>query len=94
MEFEWDEAKASSNLKKHGIDFTDAILIFADINTVYLLNETMNYGEERFKAIGLVKSRVLVVICVERRDDRIRLISARKATNREEVDYFAERRFR
>ena len=94
MEFEWDEAKASSNLKKHAIDFTDAIQIFADINTMYLLDETMSYGEERFKAIGLVRGRVLVVIYVERSYERFRLISARKATNREEVDYFAERGLR
>lgn len=87
MEFEWDEAKAAANLKKHHIDFRDAARIFKDGRAIHQLDETMDYGEERFRAIGLVNAHVLVVIYAER-DDRVRLISARRATKREAADYF------
>lgn len=54
MKFEWDENKASANLRKHGIDLVDAFQIFRDIGATHVLDETMDYGEDRFKATGLV----------------------------------------
>lgn len=90
MEFEWDENKAIANLRKHGVDLVDAVQIFGDIGATHVLDETMYYGEDRYKATGFVDGQVLVAIYVERWD-KIRLISARKATRREEIDYFRER---
>ena len=90
MEFEWDENKAIANLRKHRVDFLDAVRVFRDIGATHVLDETMHYGEDRFNATGLVNGQVLVVIYVERRE-RVRLISARKATKREEIDHLRER---
>ncbi|CAM5589227.1 hypothetical protein ATER59S_05254 [Aquamicrobium terrae] len=90
MEFEWDRGKADSNLGKHGVDFSDAAGVFEDTGASHVLDETMDYGEDRFRAVGIVKGTVLVVVYVER-GERIRIISARKATKREEHDHLAER---
>ena len=73
------------NLKKHGIDFADAVSIFDDLNAITLEDE--NEQEPRFIAIGLdCFARVLVVVFTWRMDV-IRIISARKATKREERQY-------
>lgn len=90
MEFEWDEAKAATNLRKHGVDFADAIRLFADVGASHVIDLSMDYGEDRFRATGLIGDQVLVVVYVER-EDRIRLISARKATRGEEKHHFRER---
>lgn len=67
MEFEWDEAKAKFNLRKHGVDFADAAHIFEDSGASHVLDETMDYGEDRFKAIGMIDGVILVVIYAETR---------------------------
>jgi uncharacterized DUF497 family protein len=90
MKFEWDESNARTNLSKHGVDFVDAARIFDDHAASHAIDDMMEYGEERTEAIGIVDGIVLVVIYVER-GERIRLISARKATRREEDDHFRER---
>jgi len=90
VEFEWDQDKAETNLRKHRIDFADAIDIFKDMGASHVLDETMDYGEDRFRAVGIVRSVVLVVVYVER-GERVRIISARKATKREEQDHLEER---
>jgi uncharacterized DUF497 family protein len=51
MDFEWDHKKARSNLKKHGIDFADAVSIFDDLHAITL--EDDNEQEQRFISIGL-----------------------------------------
>ena len=80
MEFEWDIKKAFSNLKKHGIDFTEAISVLEDETDVHP-------DEERFVTIGMdAFGRILVVIYTWRRN-RIRIISARKATATEINQY-------
>jgi uncharacterized DUF497 family protein len=90
VEFEWDENKAIANLRKHRVDFADAVRVFRDIGATHVLDDAMDYDEDRFKATGLVNNQVLVVIYVER-SDWIRLISARKATKREETDHLGGR---
>ena len=87
---EWDEAKAKSNLRKHGVDFADAIHIFEDQGASHVLDQTMDYGEDRFKVIGMIDGVILVVVYAER-GERVRIISARKATKREEHDHIKER---
>ncbi len=85
MEFEWDRKKAESNLKKHGVDFADAALVLFDELAVTISDD--NEAEGRFITIGAEAiGRTLVVICTWR-GDRIRLISARRATSQERRKY-------
>ena len=85
MDFEWDWRKAPSNLKKHGIDFADATGVFYDEYAI-TLKESVT-GEERFITIGTdILVRVLVVVYTWR-EDRVRIISARKATSGERRKY-------
>jgi hypothetical protein len=87
MEFEWDDTKANSNLKKHGIDFLDAVSIFLDPLRLEWLDDRRKYGEDRFRTIGTEsKGHVLHVVYTER-EGRIRIISARLATRREREAY-------
>jgi hypothetical protein len=85
VEFEWDIKKALSNLPKHGINFADAGSVLEDERAV-----TISEGhpvEERFVTIGMdVFGRILVVVYTWRRN-RIRIISARKATAKEINQY-------
>ena len=81
LDFEWDEAKAESNLAKHGVGFHEARSVFRDLWAVTVLDRRAS-GEDRFITLGLSsQGRILVVVYTER-DDRVRLISARSATSR------------
>ena len=89
VEFEWDHAKAESNLKKHGVSFEVARSVFYDDLAVQFFDESL--GEEtRFILLGRSNlSRVLVVVHCERgeNDEILRIISARKATRTERNFY-------
>ncbi len=85
MEFEWDRKKAESNLKKHGVDFADAALVLFDELAVSISDQ--DEKEARFISIGAdAMGRTLVVIYTWR-GDRVRLISARRATSQERRKY-------
>ena len=86
MHYEWDEQKRLSNARKHGIDFQDAIAIFAG-DTVLMADDRFDYGERRFVSLGLLQGRVIVVAHTER-GQVTRIISARKATRYEQSIYF------
>lgn len=86
MDFEWDDQKAAQNLQKHGIDFVDAARVFLDPFMIEMVDDTLDYGEERFIAIGTVDGRVLYVVYVFT-ELGVRLISARKATRAERTRY-------
>jgi len=88
MEFEWDEAKRQSNLEKHGIDFIHVEQAF-DGETITVLDDRFDYGEERFVSFGLLEGRVVAIAHAET-DEAIRTISVRKATRYEEESYFKE----
>lgn len=88
MKFEWDEAKRQTNIRKHGVDFADLEFLF-DGETVTILDDRFDYGEDRFITLGMLNSIVLVVVHTET-DKVIRFISARKATKNEEKSYFKE----
>ena len=88
MEFEWDEAKRKSNLRNHGIDFVGIEQVF-DGETVTILDDRFDYGEERFVTFGLLDGRVVAIAHTET-DEVIRIISLRKATKNEESSYFEE----
>lgn len=87
MNYEWDSKKAGSNLKKHGIDFADAVGVFED--PLALTVEEQHDGlEERFVTLGIdFLGRVLVVVYTFRQSG-IRIISARKAIKREMEQYY------
>jgi uncharacterized DUF497 family protein len=82
MKFEWDEPKRKLNLKNHGIDFEDITSIF-DAPMLTALDSREDYGEDRWIGVGIVRNIVLVIVFTERGNDKIRIISARKATKNE-----------
>jgi uncharacterized protein len=85
-QFEWDDEKARANLVKHRIDFYDAVLVFGDPAVCDDPDDSMDYDEERFKAVGMVEGVVITVVyCLRGR--RTRLISARKPTRQERANY-------
>jgi uncharacterized protein len=85
MAYQWDSDKAASNLRKHGIDFADAVSVFSDDLAITIPDE--RFDEERFVTIGMdAFGRVLVVVYTWRANE-IRLISARQATRRERNQY-------
>jgi uncharacterized DUF497 family protein len=88
MRFEWDEKKRLSNIRKHGIDFVDVPAIF-EWDTVTVIDDRFEYGETRYQTLGLLKSRVIMVVHTES-ETVIRIISARKANKYEEEIYFKE----
>lgn len=91
MDCEWDEAKAASNLRKHRVDFADAAGVLDDPLALSMPDDDTT-EEERFIAIGSdFLGRVLVVVYTHR-DERIRLISARRATRVERSAYEENRR--
>lgn len=87
--FEWDDKKAKSNLKKHGVSFEEAQTVFFDDMAIQFLDESHSEKEERFLMLGLSnKLRVLLIVhCFRESDFTIRIISARKATNKEMNEY-------
>ena len=88
MKFEWDETKRKANIKKHGIDFIGAPLIFSGL-TLTIQDDRYDYGEERFVTFGILNGRVVSVVHTET-EVSIRIISIRKATKYEESEYFRQ----
>jgi uncharacterized DUF497 family protein len=86
LEFEWDPAKAASNLRKHGVSFDYATRVFLDLRRRDGVDRRHRYGEERRIIIGGIEGRVYIV-AYTRRQAAIRLISARKANARETRQY-------
>ena len=84
--FEWDDEKNQINLRKHGIDFSDAAQIFFDENRIERFDKFHSDDEDRWQVIGKVND-VLFVIYTER-GEKIRLISARKANAYERRIYY------
>ena len=84
-DFEWDDAKNRSNIRKHGIDFDTAKRIFLGV-VVTEVDGRKGYGETRYCSIGAVQGGI-VVVAHTRRNGRIRLISARPASRTERRKY-------
>jgi uncharacterized DUF497 family protein len=86
MKFQWDEAKNRSNLRKHGFDFADAPEVFR--GALLARPDTReDYGEERWIAMGRLKTRVVVLAFAQLAEEVIRIISLRKA-DRDEREAF------
>ena len=87
MEIEWDSNKADSNLKKHGVSFEEAATALLDPMAL-AREDAAAEGEPRWVLIGMsAQMQLLTVVYTLRRQDRIRLISARRATRKEAKHY-------
>ncbi|MDD5772905.1 MAG: BrnT family toxin [bacterium] len=87
LTFEWDEAKAIVNFKKHKVSFDEGKTIFNDPFLFTFPDNEHSIGEERYINIGIsVKGRILILTNTERKD-RIRIINCRKATASERRFY-------
>jgi hypothetical protein len=89
--FEWDEAKREYNFLKHGVDFVDALEVFADPLRIERADKRGSYGEERRQVIGEVRALVLFVVYTPRGQAR-RIISARRASKNEREAYYTSGR--
>ncbi len=89
MKFEWDENKNEANIRKRGIDFNDIPEIFHGPMIVNF-DDRIDYNEERYIGIGVLRTLVAVVVFVEKGDDIIRIISARKANKNESKTFEKE----
>ena len=91
MRFEWDPVKNSSNVKKHGISFEEAVFVFADKNALSIFDNDNTLEEDRWITLGMVTiDKTLVVVHTDRSNGNegiIRIISARKATKSEIKQY-------
>jgi uncharacterized DUF497 family protein len=87
--FEWDDAKATENLRKHRVSFAQAAAVFLDPFAVEWVDAREAYGEERLILLGMSAAQLLSVVYTERAD-RIRIISARRATRYEQAYYLRQ----
>lgn len=90
IQFEWDPKKNEINIKKHGISFETAREVFYDDYAILFDDPDHSYDEERFLIIGSAKSKQICIVshCYRDNDNRIRIISARRATKNEQSIYF------
>jgi hypothetical protein len=86
MEFTWDEEKRKTNIKKRGLDFADAEMVFSGA-TFTFEDDRFDYGQQRFITMGLLNGVVIVIAHTER-SETIRVISMRKATKHEQEIFF------
>jgi len=87
LKFEWDDAKAQSNLAKHGVSFEEAASVFGDPLALTFPDPDHSIGEKRWLTFGVSYSDRLLVIAHAERGRSIRIISARKATRYERGIY-------
>jgi uncharacterized protein len=95
MEFEWDNNKAITNLQKHGVSFAEAATVFGDPLSITFPDPDHSINESRFVTIGLsIAGKIIILSHTDRGDeappplrDRIRIISARKTTRKEQKFY-------
>lgn len=94
MRFDWDERKERENRRKHGVSFQEAVSVFADENALFMQDPDHSTDEARFILLGLSGNlRALVVChCYRKKDDLIRIFSARKATKSERQTYVRRRK--
>ena len=88
MRFTWDDAKRTSNLKDHGLDFADAKEVFSGPTFTYV-DARLSYGEERFLTLGMLRDFVVSIVHTET-PRTIRIISFRKATKNEQTIFFKQ----
>ena len=87
MDLEWDAGKARRNARKHGITFEEARTVFLDPFELTVFDPDHSNQEDRYLSIGVSSSGRLVVVGYTERGGKIRIIFARRATMREQMDY-------
>jgi hypothetical protein len=87
MEFEWDPEKAAANAKKHGVDFSEAMTMFADPLELTIADPDHSRGEKRFLSIGMSMAGRLLVVAYTERAGRTRIIHAREPNSQERRHY-------
>jgi len=91
MFFEWDQKKNRLNQKKHQISFKQASAVFLDKDALYLPDEEHSENEERWVVLGKIENFTIVVVVFvdksSKTEEKLRIISARKADKAEEKDY-------
>jgi uncharacterized protein len=85
--FEWDEAKARTNLRKHGVDFADVTPVFEDARAVTVKDVITAVDEQRYVTIGADALLRVLVVSYTWRGSRIRIVSARRASPAERRQY-------
>jgi uncharacterized DUF497 family protein len=86
MKYEWDEAKNALNIENHGVDFNDANELFEG-NKLIIPDDRKDYGEKRFIAVGQINNRLMIAVYTQWAPRAIRIISLRKANNREKARF-------
>ncbi|MFQ4137017.1 BrnT family toxin [Nodosilinea sp. PGN35] len=91
LDFEWNERKAEANVAKHGISFDEAVTVFYDDNARVIFDPDNSLEEDRYLILGMSEASQLLLVChvYRRNDEVIRVISARRATSREERQYWS-----
>ena len=94
LQFEWDKRKEKTNIKRHGVSFEEAQAVFYDENAIQFFDPDHSDDEDRFIPLGISFKLRILVVCHCFRDDEgiIRIISARKADDDEENEYWRYRR--
>ena len=87
MKFEWDPDKAATNVKKHGVEFPEAMTVFGDPLEVTIPDPDHSESEFRFLSLGMSARARLLVVAYTEREGRIRIINAREATSQERKQY-------
>jgi len=87
MQFEWDQLKAATNLKKHGVSFEEAKTVFDNPLAVIFDDEVHSIDESREIIIGHSQRNRLLLVVFTERSGSIRIISTRLATRKEREDY-------
>ena len=85
--FEWDPGKVKNNIRQHQVSFNEAATVFGDPLSMTFYDPDHSIDENRFISVGLSRLGKLLIVSHTDRDDRIRIISARKATRREREFY-------
>jgi len=88
MRYTHDVRKRAANLKKHGLDFSDAPTVIESDAALTFEDRRFDYGEQRFVTLGVLREKVVVIITAET-DEEIRVISMRKAERNEEEIYYS-----
>lgn len=87
MKFEWHNAKAAANLRKHGVSFDEAATVFEDTLSHVFPDSDHSDAESRFLIIGLAHTGRILVVSHTDRGENVRIISAREATRKERIFY-------
>ena len=87
MKFEWNRQKAKNNVRKHRVSFTEAVTVFDDLLSIVISDPDHSDEEERWLLIGESNRLRLLVVIYTEKGNRIRLISARRATKAERRTY-------